>query len=163
MDPALSKNHSLSSVNKQLIKHSKSLAPKADKPDKQEELKEPGIRKGISVKDKPKKPSARKEVKTSQVFYRLYKKPEGSGQTQQPNEENQDFEQGENAHPPASKVQNDEPFSRSVEVTEKTRLKNLKQLVLQDLNLQDMCAVRLFKEGIPLIGEMDLIKDFLLE
>jgi hypothetical protein len=48
-------------------------------------------------------------------------------------------------------------------VTDKTRLKNLKQLVLQDLNLQDMCAVRLFKEGIPLIGEMDLVKDFVLE
>ena len=46
-----------------------------------------------------------------------------------------------------------------MEVTEKTRLKNLKQLVLEDLKMKDHCAIRLYSNGVPLIGDMDLLKD----
>jgi len=55
-----------------------------------------------------------------------------------------------------------EPYDRSVEVTEKTRLKNLKLLVLEDLGLKDQCAIRLYKDGVPMIGDMDLIKEYLI-
>ncbi len=46
----------------------------------------------------------------------------------------------------------------------KTRIKNLKQLILEDLGLKDTCSIRLYSEaGEPMIGEMDLLKDLNLE
>lgn len=46
-------------------------------------------------------------------------------------------------------------------MTEKTRVKNLKQLILEDLNMKDCCAIRLYsyKDGEPLLADMDFIKD----
>jgi hypothetical protein len=41
-----------------------------------------------------------------------------------------------------------------VGVTDKTRLKNLKQLILEDLEMKDICAIRLLKDGVPLLGDM---------
>lgn len=58
---------------------------------------------------------------------------------------------------------NEELYSRSVETNDKTRLKNLKRLILQDMNLQDTCAIRLYKNQDPLLGEMELVKDLMLE
>jgi len=46
----------------------------------------------------------------------------------------------------AVKVEDTEQYERSVETTEKTRVKNLKNLILDDLNLKDMCAIRLYKD-----------------
>lgn len=50
-----------------------------------------------------------------------------------------------------------------METTDKTRIKNLKTLILDDLNLKDMCAIRLYNSGDPLIGDMDFVKDIPLE
>lgn len=46
---------------------------------------------------------------------------------------------------------------------EKIRVKNLKKLILEDLNLQDMCAIRLYSNGEPLLGDMDFVKDLAIE
>lgn len=48
---------------------------------------------------------------------------------------------------------------RQVDSSDKTRVKNLKQLILEDLSLKDMCAIRLYKNGEPLLGDMDFIKE----
>jgi transcriptional regulator of met regulon len=49
---------------------------------------------------------------------------------------------------------------RSVTTNLKTRVKNLKTMVLEDLGLKESCSVRLYSEtGEPLIGDMDLVKD----
>lgn len=51
-------------------------------------------------------------------------------------------------------------------MTEKHRLKNLKQKILEDLGMQDMCAIRLYKDGVPVIGDhgdMDFVKDLGVE
>ena len=38
-------------------------------------------------------------------------------------------------------------------------IKNLKTVILEDLNMKDSCASRLYKDFEPLIGDMDLVKD----
>jgi hypothetical protein len=50
-----------------------------------------------------------------------------------------------------------------VSTNEKTRVKNLKKLILEDLNLQDMCAIRLYQNAEPLLGDMNLVKDLALD
>ena len=32
-------------------------------------------------------------------------------------------------------------------------------MILEDLNMKDSCAIRLYKDFEPLIGDMDLVKD----
>jgi len=60
-------------------------------------------------------------------------------------------------------VANTDAYSRSVETTEKTRVKNLKLMVLEDLNLKDMCAIRIYHDGLPLLSDMEHVKDLMLE
>jgi hypothetical protein len=43
-------------------------------------------------------------------------------------------------------------------INDKTRVKALKKLILEDLNLQDMCAIRLYANGEPLLSDMDFVK-----
>ena len=44
-------------------------------------------------------------------------------------------------------------------VNEKTRVKALKKQILEDLNLQEMCAIRLYANGELILSDMDFVKD----
>ena len=44
-------------------------------------------------------------------------------------------------------------------VNEKTRVKVLKKQILEDLNLQEMCAIRLYANGEQILSDMDYVKD----
>jgi len=59
--------------------------------------------------------------------------------------------------------QNEEQYSRSVETNDKTRLKNLKRLILVDMDCADTCAVRLYKNQELLLGDMDFVKDLMID
>jgi hypothetical protein len=86
-------------------------------------------------------------------------------------EENNGEEEADTAKEPEPIVKTEEvaavddssSYERQVETTEKTRVKNLKNLILEDMNLKDTCAIRLYKDSEPLIGDMDLIKEINLE
>jgi len=39
----------------------------------------------------------------------------------------------------------------------------LKKLILEDLNLKDVCAIRIYKDGEPVLGDMDKVKDLKIE
>jgi hypothetical protein len=43
-------------------------------------------------------------------------------------------------------------------INDKTRVKALKKQILEDLNLQEMCAIRLYSNGEPLLSDMDIVK-----
>lgn len=58
---------------------------------------------------------------------------------------------------------NEEQYSRSVETNDKTRLKNLKRQILVDMDCADTCAVRLYKGHELLLGEMDFVKDLMID
>lgn len=50
-------------------------------------------------------------------------------------------------------------FSRSVQITDKTRVKQLKALILEDMEMKDSCAIRLYTEsGEPLVADMDFCR-----
>jgi hypothetical protein len=36
-------------------------------------------------------------------------------------------------------------------------------MILEDLNLKDMCAIRIYHENLPLLVDMEFIKDLILE
>jgi len=44
-------------------------------------------------------------------------------------------------------------------ITDKTRVKVLKKQILEDLNLHEMCAIRLYANGEALFSDMDFVKD----
>ena len=59
----------------------------------------------------------------------------------------------------AAEKEDSEGFTRSVKVTEKARVKQLTKQILEDLELQNMCAARLFFDGEHHVGDMDVVKD----
>ena len=48
-------------------------------------------------------------------------------------------------------------------VNEKTRVKALKKQILEDLNLQEMCAIRLYANGELILSDMDFVKDLAIQ
>lgn len=147
--PILSKQSSLTNLTQ--VKKTKSLKDKLPSTKQANDLQtKPGganIKKQDTSKtERAKKPGNKKEQKTTPIFYKLYK----TNQTQ-----NIDDPESVNVE----KNQADDQYQRSVESTDKTRVKNLKQLILEDLNLKDTCAIRLYQNSEPLLSDMDFIKD----
>jgi len=48
-------------------------------------------------------------------------------------------------------------------VTEKSRLKALKKQILEDLNLHEMCAIRLYANGEILDSDMEFVKELKIQ
>lgn len=48
-------------------------------------------------------------------------------------------------------------------VTEKSRLKALKKQILEDLNLHEMCAIRLYANGELLDSDMEFVKELKIQ
>ena len=105
----------------------------------------------------PKRTSVKKEIQKTNIYYRLYKAERSKPEQAIPDDNSQNLNENKQQDPVADAKE--EEFSRSVETTDKTRLKNLKQLILTDLKLQDMCAIRLYKDGEVLLGDQDLVKE----
>lgn len=62
------------------------------------------------------------------------------------------------------KTEDKDLYVRFVVTNPKTRIKNLKQLILEDLGMKDTCAIRLYSEvGEPVVKDMDLLKELSLE
>lgn len=99
-----------------------------------------------SKKQKPeraKKQAPKKEIVQILIAYKLYK-PAVQGEEVKSDEQDQ--------------------YARSVVTNPKTRVKNLKQIILEDLGLKETCSIRLYSDvGEPMIGDMDILKDLSIE
>ena len=147
--PILSKQSSLTNLTQ--VKKTKTLKEKISTSKQGNDLQTKpsgaNIKKQDTLKtERAKKPGSKKEQKTTPIFYKLHK----TNQTQ--NIDDPEILNIEKSHA-------DDQYERSVESTDKTRVKNLKQLILEDLNLKDTCAIRLYQNGEPLLSDMDFIKD----
>lgn len=151
------------------------MQSKPDKPERKE-LDAPNLELKPNKSLKPErkqKISTKKQVRTTQIFYRLYSQPKQVEMTGAPEVLDNDFDDADVANLDNNKItkvasvqeadQNEEQYSRSVETNDKTRLKNLKRLILVDMDCADTCAVRLYKNQELLLGDMDFVKDLMID
>jgi len=99
------------------------------------------------------------------VLYRIYKKP-STLSTYAAFIEEADHQHGdEEFKAPLDSVGRSSPegeegsYSRFVQVAEKSRVKQLKKQILEDLGLQEMCDIRLYHKNEVIIGDMDAVRD----
>jgi len=57
----------------------------------------------------------------------------------------------------------DSNYSRYVQVAEKSRVKQLKKQILEDLGLQEMCAIRLYHKNEMIVEDMETVRDLQIE
>ena len=63
----------------------------------------------------------------------------------------------------SSSESEDGSYSRYVQVAEKSRVKQLKKQILEDLGLQEMCAIRLYHKNEMIVWDMDSVRDLQID
>lgn len=141
---------------------------KPDKPERKD-IDAPNLELKPSKSLKPerqKKVSAKKQLRTTQIFYRLYSQPKevltGAPEVLD-SEFNEELGDNNKIAKAGAEDPNEEQYKNSVETHDKTRLKNLKRQILVDMNCTDTCAVRLYKGNELLLGDMDFVKDLMID